>query len=79
MARSFSLHHFPGDLIALAVRWYVRYRLSYADVGEWLAEPGVQVNLSTIYRWTQRFLPLVQEAVRSNRQGVGGKWSVDET
>ena len=30
---AFSHHSFPDDLIALAVRWYVRYRLSYADIG----------------------------------------------
>lgn len=37
---AFSGHQFPDDVIALAVRWYVRYRLSYADVVEWLAERG---------------------------------------
>ena len=31
---AFSNHGFPDDAIALAVRWYVRYRLSYADVVE---------------------------------------------
>jgi len=36
-ASAFSRHAFPDDVIALAVRWYVRYRLSYADVVEWLA------------------------------------------
>ena len=35
---AFSHHGFPDDVIALAVRWYVRYRLSYADVVEWFAE-----------------------------------------
>jgi transposase-like protein len=25
---------FPDDIIALAVRWYVRYRLSCAEVSE---------------------------------------------
>src|SRR5438876_3409472 len=47
---------FPDDIIALAVRWYVRYRLSYAEVSEWLAERGILVDQSTIYRWVQRFL-----------------------
>jgi transposase-like protein len=52
-ARSTSafLHHvFPDDIIALAIRWYVRYRLSYADVVEWLAERGLVVDRSTVYR-----------------------------
>ncbi len=76
---AFSGHHFPDDLIGLAVRWYVRYRLSYADVVEWLAERGVEVNRSTVYRWVQRFLPLFGDAARLHRQAVGGKWRVDET
>ena len=29
---AFSGYRFPDDVIALAVRWYLRYRLSYADV-----------------------------------------------
>jgi len=41
---AFSRHAFPDDVIALAVRWYVRYRLSYADVVEWFAERGLVVN-----------------------------------
>ena len=66
-------------MIALSIRWYVRYRLSYADVAEWLAERGVMVDRSTVYRWVQRFLPLFAEAASSHRVPVGGKWHVDET
>ena len=40
----FSHHAFPDDLIALAVRHSVRYRLSYADIVEWLAERGLSVD-----------------------------------
>ncbi len=65
-------------MIALAVRWYVRYRLSYADVVEWLAERGLPVDRSTIYRWVQRFLPLFGEAARAYRRPVGAKWRADE-
>jgi transposase-like protein len=57
----------------------VRYRLSYADVVEWLAERGLVVERSTIYRWVQRFLPLFSDAARPYRQTVGSKWRVDET
>jgi transposase-like protein len=63
----------------LAVRWYVRYRLSYADVVEWFAERGLVVDRSTIYRWVQRFLPLYLHAARTHRRPVGTKWRVDET
>jgi transposase-like protein len=76
---AFTNHGFPDDVIALAVRWYVRYRLSYADVAEWFAERGMVVDRSTIYRWVKRFLPLFQDAARPHRHAVGTKWRVDET
>jgi transposase-like protein len=75
----FSGYHFPPDVISLAVRWYLRYRLSYADVAEWVAERGVHVNRSTIYDWVQHFAPLYQEAARPHRRTVGTTWQVDET
>ncbi len=75
---AFSHHSLPDDVIALAVRWYVRYRLSYADVVEWLAERGLSVDRSTVYRWVQHFLPLFGEAARPHRHAVGEKWRVDE-
>jgi transposase-like protein len=76
---AFSNYTLPDDVIALAVRWYVRYRLSYADVVEWFAERGLVVDRSTVYRWVQRFLPLFGKAARAHRRAVGIKWRVDET
>ena len=74
-----SGHWFPDDVIALAVRWYARFRLNYADVAECLAERGFTVDRTAIYRWVQRFLPLFGEAARRHRTRVGKKWRVDET
>src|SRR5215208_6327565 len=56
-ATPFSGYRFPPDIIALAVRWYIRYRLSYADVAELLAERGVCVDPSTIHDWVREFAP----------------------
>lgn len=75
----FAGHQFPADIIALAVKWYLRYRLSYADVAEWLVERGVCVDPSTVYDWVQRFTPLYQDAARRYRYPVGRTWAVDET
>jgi transposase-like protein len=71
---AFTGRAFPDDIIALAVRWYLRYRLSYAEVSEWLAERGVLVDQSTIYRWVQRFLPLLGEVARKYRAPTGPDW-----
>ncbi|MGH2352128.1 MAG: transposase-like zinc-binding domain-containing protein [Chloroflexota bacterium] len=78
-ASAFSRHRLPDDVIALAVRWYARYRLSYADVAEWLAERGFTVDRTAIYRWVQRFLPRFGVVARCHRRPVGRKWRVGET
>lgn len=46
---------YPPEVIVLAVRWYLRFALSYCDVEELLAERGIDVDHVTVYRWVQRF------------------------
>ena len=79
MSASFVGFRFPPEVILLAVRWYLRYGLSYRDIEELLAERGVDVDHVTVYRWVQRFTPLVIEAARPCRHSVGDRWCVDET
>ncbi len=76
---SFVGYRFPPEVILLAVRWYLRYGLSYRDVEELLAERGIEVDHVTIYRWVQRFTPLLIDAARPCRHSVGDRWFVDET
>jgi transposase-like protein len=70
---------FPPDVIMVAVRWYLRYGLSYRDVEELLAERGIGVDHVTVYRWVQRFTPLLIDAARPCRHAPGDRWFVDET
>ena len=51
----FSGFRFPPEIIVLAVRWYLRFGLSYRDVEELLAERGIEVDHVTVFRWVQRF------------------------
>jgi transposase-like protein len=76
---AFAGFRFPPEIIVLALRWYLRYGLSYRDVEELLAERGIQVDHVTIYRWVQRFTPLIADAARPCRHSVGDCWFVDET
>jgi IS6 family transposase len=75
--------HQPGHTTTprkhLAVRWYLRFALSYRDIEELLAERGIQVDHVTIYRWVLRFTPLLAEAARPCRHVVGNRWQADET
>jgi IS6 family transposase len=66
-------------VIAVAVRWYLRYGLSYRDVEELLIERGITVDHVTVYRWVQTFTPEFIDAARSARHATGNRWSVDET
>src|SRR5881227_3574994 len=76
---AFAGFRFPREVIVLAVRWYLRYGLSYRDVEELLVERGIQVDHVTVYRWVQRFTPLLADAARFARHSPGDRWFVDET
>ena len=52
---AFAGYRFAPEVITLAVRWYLRFGLSYRDVEELLAERGIEVDHVSIYRWVQRF------------------------
>ena len=75
----FAGFRFPREVIAVAVRWYLRYGLSYRDVEELLAERGITVDHVTIYRWVQRFTAEFIEAARPCRHVPGDLWFADET
>ena len=76
---AFCGYRFPPEVIVLAVRWYLRFGLSYRDLEELLAERGIDVDHVTLFRWVQRFTPLLVDAARPCRHAVGGRWFVDET
>jgi len=68
---AFAGYLFPPEVTVLAVRWNLRYGQSYRDVEELIAERGIEVDHVTIYRWVQRFAPLLIDAARPCRRSVG--------
>ena len=70
---------FPLKVIMLAVRWHVRFGLSYRDLEELLAKRGIEVDHGTLFRWVQRFTPLLVAAAPPSRHAVGSRLFVDET
>ena len=62
----FSGRHFPKDVILTTIRWYLRYKLSYRDIEELIAERGIDVDHSTINRWTHRYAPLLVAEAPAN-------------
>jgi transposase-like protein len=70
----FSGFRFPAEVMVVAVRWYMPYVLSgwympygwsCRDVKELLAERGIEVDHVTVYRWVQRFMPLLADAAQT--------------
>ena len=50
-ARAFRGFRFPAEVILWAVRWYLQFPLSYRDLERMLADRGVAVDHTTMYRW----------------------------
>jgi hypothetical protein len=44
---------FDREIIVLCVRWYLRYKLSFRDLVEMMAERGLSLAHTTIMRWIQ--------------------------
>ena len=76
---AFAGVRFRREVISVAVRWYLRYGLSYRDVEELLAERDVTVHHVTIYLWVRRFTPEFIEAARFCLHAPGDRWFADET
>src|SRR4030081_3011947 len=75
----FKWRHFEPEIIVCAVRWYLRFSLSYRDVEELLMERGLPADHTTIWRWVQRYAPELNKRCRRELKPTNGSWRVDET
>ena len=69
----------PGEVIVLCVRLYLRYPLSYEHVGELMAERGVEVDASCIWRWVQAYAPELNKRCRPHLKPTNKSYRTDET
>jgi putative transposase len=74
----YKRYRFPGGIISHAVWRYYRFRLSYRDVEELLAERGVAVSYETVRRWCRRFGQTFADGPRRRRPRPGERWHLDE-
>ncbi|ENM3802574.1 IS6 family transposase [Vibrio cholerae] len=77
--KAFKRLHYPVDVIAQCVRWYLAYALSLRDLEEMMAERDILVDHSTLYRWIIRLTPLLDKAFRRHKRAVGNRRRMDET
>jgi transposase, IS6 family len=75
----FKWRHFSGEIILQCVRWYCKYGISYRDLEEMMAERGVTVDHTTLYRWVQCYAPELEKRIRWYQGYTSGSWRVDET
>ena len=75
----FRGRHFQDVIIILCVRWYLRYSLSYRDLEEMMMERGLLVDHVTIWRWVQRYAPILNHRLRRERRHPNRSSRVDET
>src|SRR5689334_22402719 len=75
----FKWRHFEAAIILLCVRWYLRSALSYRDLEEMMAERGLHVDHTTIYRWVQKDAPELEKRCRPHLKACNDSWKVDET
>ena len=71
--------HYPLEVMLLCVRWYAAYSLSTRNLEDMMQERGVEVDHSTVHRWSLKILPLMAKVFRSRKRPVGLIWRMDET
>jgi transposase-like protein len=75
----FKGRHFDRDVVVLCVRWYLRFKLSYRDLVETMAERGLSMVHTTIMRWVHHYTPEFERRWNRFARPAGASWRVDET
>src|SRR3984957_20672182 len=75
----FKGRQFPGEVIVLCVRWYLRYPLSYEHVSELVAERGIEVDASCIWRSVQAYAAELNKRCRPRLKPTNKSYRIDET
>ncbi len=77
--QDFRYRQFLPTTILQCMRWYLRYPLSYRNLEEMMAERGVEVDHTTLYRWVQKYSPELEKRIRWHARTFCRSWHLDET
>jgi hypothetical protein len=72
----FEGRHFDREIIALCVRWYLRFKLSFRDMVEMMAERGLSLAHTTIMRWLHHYAPEFERRWNRFARPAGASWRV---
>ena len=70
---------FEPEVIVTCVRWYLRFCLSLRDLEELMAERGLAVDHTTVWRWTQAYGPELYRRLHGQLKRKSSTWHIDET
>ena len=79
MKLNFSGRHFPSEIIMMALRYYLAYKLSYREIEEIFAERNIRFDHSTLNRWVLKYAPQIEKNLRQRKRRVADSWRMDET
>ena len=79
MTINFSGRHYPSEVIMMALRYYLAYKLSYREIEEIFAERNIHFDHSTLNRWVIKYAPKLEENFRKRKRKVADSWRMDET
>ena len=65
-ASLFRKRQFDAAVIVTCVRWYLRFALSLRDIEELMAERGLSVDHTTVWRWVQAYAPEVHRRLQGH-------------
>src|SRR5918997_645748 len=75
----FRKRQFEPVIIVTCVRWYLRFPLSARDVEALIAERGLSVDHTTIWRWAQKYGPELYRQLHGHVKRRSSTWHMDET
>ena len=75
----FHKRWFEPTVIVTCVRFYLRFSLSLRDVKELMAERGLAMDHTTIWRWVQAYGPEVYRRLQGAVKRKSSTWHMDET
>jgi transposase-like protein len=75
----FEGRHFDREVIVLCVRWYLRFKLSFRDLVEMMAERGLSLVHTTIMRWVHHYAPEFERRWNRFARPVGPSRRINET
>jgi transposase-like protein len=70
---------FEPQVIVTCVRWYLRFCLSLPDLEELMAERGLSVDHTSIWRWIQAYGPELYRRLQGEVKRKSSTWHMDET